>query len=241
MTNRQESEEVLGWFGSWRESAKKRKKAEAIPPVESLVGWILEFGWRGEREEKGVLLDDAEEVKWYRKAAEQGHVEAQDWLGMMYWEDDILRGGDDRYFGQNNEEAAKWLRKSDPKDGMTQSIIGNIYYQGDGVPKDNVEAAKWFRKAAEDGDPCLQSWMQGNLGEIYLSGEGVPKDGVEAYAWLLLAEENGQHGVEYEKEISDLEERLTAEQRKKGRARAAELRRLIKEREENPKPSVESP
>jgi TPR repeat protein len=35
-------------------------------------------------EGKGVLLDDKEAVKWYRKAADQGHASAQYNLGLMY-------------------------------------------------------------------------------------------------------------------------------------------------------------
>ena len=33
---------------------------------------------------RGVPQDDTEAVKWYRKAAEQGHAEAQNNLGVMY-------------------------------------------------------------------------------------------------------------------------------------------------------------
>jgi uncharacterized protein len=33
---------------------------------------------------RGVAEDDAEAVKWYRKAAEQGHAMAQSNLGVMY-------------------------------------------------------------------------------------------------------------------------------------------------------------
>jgi len=33
---------------------------------------------------QGATQDDAEAVKWYRKAAEQGHARAQGLLGLMY-------------------------------------------------------------------------------------------------------------------------------------------------------------
>jgi TPR repeat protein len=35
-------------------------------------------------EGRGVPQDDAEAVRWYRKAAEQGDAEAQGKLGVMY-------------------------------------------------------------------------------------------------------------------------------------------------------------
>jgi TPR repeat protein len=33
---------------------------------------------------EGVLQDDKEAIKWYQKAAEQGHASAQFSLGVMY-------------------------------------------------------------------------------------------------------------------------------------------------------------
>ena len=67
----------------------------------------------------------------------------------------------------------------------------------------------------------------------------MQKDSVEAYAWFLLAKANGIKEVS--EMISLLEKHLTAKQMEKGQARALELHRLIEERKENPKPSVESP
>ena len=103
------------------------------------------------------------------------------------------------------------------------------------MEKGQARAAKWFRKWAEQGYAPLQY----SLGYMYAKGEGVTKDEVEAYAWFLLANVKGH--VDAGEKISALEEILTAEQIEKGQARAAALHRLIKERKENPKPSVESP
>lgn len=53
----------------------------------------------------------------------------------------------------------------------------------------------------------------------------MPKNDIEAYAWSLLAKARGaERAVEI---IKILEERLTAEQRAEGQARAAELDRTI--------------
>ena len=55
-------------------------------------------------EAEGVTQDYAEAVKWYRKAAEQGHAVAQDYLGFMY-----------RYglgVTRNDAEARKWYEKA---------------------------------------------------------------------------------------------------------------------------------
>ena len=45
--------------------------------AQTLLGKMYEHG-------KGVLQDDAEAVKWYRRAAEQGNAVAQKYLGVMY-------------------------------------------------------------------------------------------------------------------------------------------------------------
>ena len=131
--------------------------------------------------------------------------------------------------------------------GAARMKAKSMFDNGKGVPKDEVEAAKWCRKAAEQGDVDAQH----NLGLMYAKGEGVLKDEVEAHVWfllakanrdegdksssshsalssLLLAKENGDEGDS--KVVSSLEERLTAEQKEKGQARAAELQRLIEQK-----------
>ena len=62
---------------------------------------------------------------------------------------------------------------------------------------------------------------------MYSAGGRVQRNEVEAYAWvLLLAEENAEDSSEL---ISSFEKGWSAEQIKKGKKRAAELSRLIKE------------
>ena len=174
---------------------------------------------------------ESEEVRLFKETkikAEQGDEDAQEKLGWMY-----CHG-----FGvpQDKEEAVKWYRKAaEQGDAEAQYELGNMCMFFHEPPDE--DPVKWFRKAAEQGHADAQA----QLGEL-LSGNPdyeVTDDVVEGYAWLLLAEENG--GYHDGEEFHDLEERLTVKQGKKGQARAAALRRLIEERKENPKPSVESP
>ncbi len=195
--------------------------------AQNLLGWMYEYG-------RGVAEDKVEAAKWFRKAAKQGYARAQHWLGLTYYKGDGVP--------RDYEEAVKWFRKAaEQGEGcsistrQSQHWLGQMYYKGDGVPRDYEEAAKWYRKLAEQGDAVAQY----NLGQMYYFGDGMPKNFIEAYAWSLLANVKGLKGSR--KMISHLEKRLTAEQMEKGQARAAELHRLIKERKENPKLSVESP
>ncbi|MGY8656728.1 MAG: tetratricopeptide repeat protein [Verrucomicrobiia bacterium] len=53
-----------------------------------------------------VTKDEAEAMKWYRKAAEQGYANAQSSLGFMY---DLGRG-----VKQDDKEAVKWWKGVGP-------------------------------------------------------------------------------------------------------------------------------
>jgi len=92
----------------------------------------------------GVAEDDAEAVKWYRKAAEQGHDGAQYNLGLMYANGEGVP--------ENAAEAMKWYRKAAEQGNATaQSNLGVMYENGEGVPKDDVVAYAWYSAAAASG------------------------------------------------------------------------------------------
>jgi TPR repeat protein len=80
-----------------------------------------------------------------------------------------------------------WHPLADQGDSLSQAMLGFMYYEGDGVPKDPVEAAKWLRKSAEKGDLDAESM----LGAMYYKGDGVPKDYAEAAKWLRKSADQG--------------------------------------------------
>ena len=57
-------------------------------------------------------------------------------------------------------------------DAVAQFLLGGMYYNGEGVPKDDIQAAKWYRLAADQG----LAEAQLNLGSMYFFGRGVPQD-----------------------------------------------------------------
>jgi len=65
--------------------------------------------------------------------------------------------------------------------------IGVLYYQGQGVPKDEAKAVELFRKAADMGNANAMS----NLGTCYATGNGVQKDLKKAVEWFKKAVANG--------------------------------------------------
>jgi hypothetical protein len=78
---------------------------------------------------------------------------------------------------------------ADAGDARAQFMMGTIYEQGLGVPKDLTAAARWYRRAADGGNASAQY----NLGIFHQFGKGVAKEPAEAARLLRLAAEQG-HG-----------------------------------------------
>jgi TPR repeat protein len=98
-----------------------------------------------------VAKDETEAVEWYRKAAEQGNVDAQFRLGVWY------RHGTG--VAKDETEAVVWYRKAaEQNNALAQCNLGLCYDNGTGVAKDEAKAVEWYRKAAEQGNaraPCI--------------------------------------------------------------------------------------
>lgn len=75
-----------------------------------------------------------------------------------------------------------------------QDLLGLLYNDGEGVPKDSSAAAEWFQRAAEAYRPIAEHGdtnAQFTLGRMYAHGQGVPKDAVLAARWYRSAAEQG--------------------------------------------------
>jgi len=162
-------------------SDEKRKSVKSAPSPQSMSAKdAYERGENYRYARYGFGQDYAEAVKWYRKAAEQGHARAQYALGFMY---ESGRG-----VTQDDSEAVKWYRKAaEQGDASAQSNLGLMYESGRGVTKDDSEAVKWYRKAAKQGNANAQF----ALGVMYQNGRGVTKDDSEAVKWYRKAAKQG--------------------------------------------------
>src|SRR6266481_3770679 len=93
----------------------------------------------------GVAKDEAEAVKWFRKAAEQNVADAQYNLGVCY--------ANGQGVTEDAAEAVKWFRKAAEQNlADAQYNLGVCYDSGEGVAKDEVEAYKWWLLAAGQGN-----------------------------------------------------------------------------------------
>ena len=135
------------------------------------LGRMYEFG-------SGVAKDDVQAATWYRKAAEQGNAEAKKSLNRIHPNSD----------GDAEIVAPSWWyrKKAEQGDAAAQFVLGGMYAEGNGVPKDDASAATWYRKAAEQGFAAAQLI----LGGMYKDGNGLAKDGTLAVAWYRKAAES---------------------------------------------------
>lgn len=128
--------------------------------------------------QRGVAVDKAEGVKWFRRAAEQNYAEAQFIFGLCCEKGEGV--------AKDAVEAAKWHRQAaEQNHADAQNSLGNCYAGGFGVTKDEAEAIKWYRRAAEQN----YAGAQFNLAGCYAQGVGVAKDTVEALKWVRKAAE----------------------------------------------------
>ena len=162
----------LAKIEAWRKSAER-----GDPQAQYCLGNCY-FTGNG-IESDGLAKDIAEAVKWYRKAAEQGHIDAkrnlgsaQHFLGVLY------------FYGQDvkkdKTEAFQWhLKAAECGDSGAQYDLGRCYYEGNGVGMDKSEAVKWYRKSAEQG----YAEAQRELCTCCSIGDGVAQDLEEAEKW----------------------------------------------------------
>ncbi|WP_226949056.1 tetratricopeptide repeat protein [Rhizorhabdus wittichii] len=74
---------------------------------------------------RGVPMEPATALDWYRKAAASGHEQAQATLGLLLFQN-----------GQR-PEAMTWLKKAaDQGEARAQYVVGTAYFNGDLLPRD---------------------------------------------------------------------------------------------------------
>jgi TPR repeat protein len=164
----------------------------------------------------GAPSDKATAMAWYRKAAEQGHMEAQHAVGDAYYDGDgvhvdkcaaVLWWSKAAWQGHPAAQYAVgyalyhgdcvrvdaaagtvWLRKAaEQGHAEAQDLLGLAYFRGHGVPMDKAAAAEFWLKAAEQGHKNAQF----QLVSAYFEGDGVPVDKAEGVVWLRRAAEQG--------------------------------------------------
>jgi len=153
------------------------KKAADLGNKDGYYGIGLAF-------EKGYGVEDKnkkEAIKWYRKAAEMGHIRAQAKMS------DLVRFDDP-------DEAIKWLKKA-AENGNTSSMnnLGYMWAKGHMSTFGNPSKAyEWYMKSAKLGNKIGQY----NVCLSLYYGKGVSKNKKEARKWCQRAVDQGYKKAE---------------------------------------------
>lgn len=110
-------------------------------------------------EKFGVARDHDKAFYYYKRAAELGHVPAQNSLGVMY------------RFGQGTPTdlalAKDWfLKAANANESRAQSSLGQMYLSGIGAEQNRAEALFWLKLSARQGDATASRILDGLLPEI---------------------------------------------------------------------------
>lgn len=124
---------------------------------------------------RGVPVDHAAALYWFRFASMHGNAAAQSALARHLF---TGVGGQ-----RDDDEAFKWATRSAAHSADGMMLVGESYLFGRGVVKDVVAALKWLTLAADAGS--AQAAI--DLANCYETGEGTARDALLAQRWYRKA------------------------------------------------------
>jgi TPR repeat protein len=110
--------------------------------------------------------------------------------------------------------ARLWKTWAGKGNAEARTLLGAMYWSGDGLPRDHKEAARLYLLAANQG----YARAQNDIGFMLGFGEGVPPlDDIEAYKWLSLGikgytAKNADRLAQARKDLATLTKRMTPAQ-----------------------------
>ena len=130
------------------------------------------------------ITDDLEKknytksVKWLKKAALQGNLNAQYDLAELYYDGKVV--------SQNYAQAFKLFKRVAGAGYVpAQKFLALMYLSGKGTEKNIEEALYLYEEAAKQG----YKYAANTLAELYYFGRIIPKDRLLAYKWFSIASE----------------------------------------------------
>ncbi|MDE7379926.1 MAG: sel1 repeat family protein [Clostridia bacterium] len=209
----------LYYFGSYGGTPKiekdKGKAAEFIKPLAengNTVAQRLLGNYYNYEADNGK-----EALEWYLKAAEGGDAEAMTEAADIYWYKDdyeahkrfLLKAAEQNYataeMSLGNfyytldepdfKQAMYWYKRA-ADHGFTTAYcdVGNMYLNGEGVPKDEYQAVEWFKKAVEKGS-LYGMYL---YGKCLMDGTGVAQDkekGIKLYVKAAVYDGYAQYAL----------------------------------------------
>lgn len=131
-----------------------------------LLHQAADHGYPGAEESLGIFAETgigierpapAEALTWYKKAAQQGSIDAATDIALLY--------ANGKGVPRDPEQAVQWFRRAaEGGDASAQYNLALMYMRGEGVQRDYKEAVRWLNAAADQNlvPPIL------TLAEIYV-------------------------------------------------------------------------
>lgn len=141
----------------------------------------------------GYAKDLKKAFDLYLQAAEQGHVPAQETVGIFY---DFGYG-----IEQDDTKAVEWYTKAATKGrSLAQNNLGAKYENGSGVEKNPYIAFNWYMNAALQEEVYAMC----NVGILFEEGNGVPKNYKNAMYWYEKSANKGhERAAKHLKELKE--------------------------------------
>jgi hypothetical protein len=95
-------------------------------------------------------------------------------------------------------------RAQDKNDMKSMTLLGELYANGYGVPRDDAKAADWYKLAADRGDPNAMF----ALAIFRLTGRAGPRDREASAKWLAAAAKLGHPTAAYDLALLYMEGQL---------------------------------
>lgn len=153
--------------------------AQGLPVAQRELGLLFE--------QRPKQRDEA--LQLFERAARAGDAEAAFELGEM------LRIGVIGVAPAPNKAWPWYKMAAQQKHAKAALMLGMLFKNGDGVPRDAIEGAKWLTLAGDLGNAHAMFL----LSNLYREGAGVPQDAAKA---RVLLEESAEH--EYPPAIQEL-------------------------------------
>lgn len=154
----------------------------------AIRGGVDSLAAQAYRRAQGLARTDPEAAfKSYLAAAERGHAQSQNMVGICYHNGKGIE--------QNRSESIRWYQKAAEQDlTVAQLNLGNAYWNGWGVTRDDAVAVAWYKKAAvgQNTKACYK------LGWAYQRARGVETDFAMAFKWYEKAAGQGHVWAQYE-------------------------------------------
>ena len=187
-------------LGSHYESIGQHKLAFEYYEKSASNGYhrgLVSLGWAYQKG-IGTDKDDAEAFRCFVLAAQLGSSDAQWRVGKMYRDGTVVK--------QNYQTAIKYYRLAIPHQPTAHTMLGYLYANGLGVPRDYNEAAQLYQAASDRGHACASY----NLALFYRDGHGVQKDYTMAVKLFQRAHDQGDKDASHKlNKITSLETKIS--------------------------------